>query len=144
MNPILAHFHTQGPSDLMADFLRIAPYYRTIKPQLEGLDTGLSDLRLVAEKPYADSNGRFEPGAMFSAALLSVALMASASAPEGRKWFLTGITAEFPDLGRFEAIAVADGRSIDWQQPGIYTVSISIVDLTDRPYFTGSATVTVV
>jgi hypothetical protein len=104
------------------------PMLTTLKAHLQELRVGLCRAMISAHRHVRTIEGAIDPIAISSLAQLAASLVIEVSVPEGMHWNSRGLTIEHLQEPAAEAVALARLDKIDWGQPGLVGVPVTVSD----------------
>lgn len=125
----LYELYQKGGKDVFSrEISRIAPYFSTVEPYFEELRPGYAEVMLKNRKEVHNHIGTFHAIAMCNGAEAAAGLLAEVSIPKGFRWIPTGIRADYLAKATTDLRIIADGRDIDWSEPGNKDIPVTIED----------------
>jgi acyl-coenzyme A thioesterase PaaI-like protein len=108
------------------------PMLATLKAHLQELRVGLCRAVMNAHQRVRTIDGVIDPIAISALAQLAASLVIEVSVPEGLHWNSRGLTIEHLQQPSAEAVALARLDKIDWGQPGLVGVPVTVSDGDNR------------
>jgi hypothetical protein len=108
------------------------PMLTTLKAHLQELRVGLCRAAINAHRRIRIIEGAIDPIAIGALAQLAASLVIEVSVPEGLQWNARGLTIEHLLETSMEAVAVARLDKLDWGQPGLVGVPVTVSDGQNR------------
>lgn len=108
------------------------PTLTTLKAHLQELRVGLCRAMMHAHRRVRMIDGVIDPIAIGSLAQLAASLVIEVSVPEGMRWNARGLTIEHLEAPSSAAVALARLDKIDWGQPGLVGVPVTVSDGQNR------------
>jgi acyl-coenzyme A thioesterase PaaI-like protein len=106
----------------------IVPYFATIEPQFIDLKPGYSEVTMPNTEKVHNHLGTVHAIAMCNLAEIAAGLMADVSIPETCRWIPIGMNVRYLAKAKTDLKGIADGRGIDWLNPGDKDIPVSITD----------------
>ena len=102
------------------------------------LEQGFVSVEIPFTKEVTNHLGTMHAIALCNAAELAGGLMTNVSIPDGARWIPKGMEVKYLTKAKTNVTAIADGRNIDWTQPGDIQVPVSIKDIEGVEVFTAN------
>jgi hypothetical protein len=104
------------------------PMLTNLRAHLQELRVGLCRAMISAHRRVRTIDGTIDPIAIGALAQLAASFVIEVSVPEGLFWNSRGLTIEYLQQPASEAVALARLDKIDWGQPGLVGVPVTISD----------------
>ncbi|NHB57497.1 DUF4442 domain-containing protein [Acinetobacter sp. 194] len=138
MNQYLGMYQKIGAEKFTEMVCQMAPYFSTVNPSITMLEPGFVSVEIPFRKEVTNHLGTMHAIALCNAAELAGGMMTDVSIPEGARWIPKGMQVQYLAKAKTDVVAVADGRNIDWTQPGDIQVPVSIKDTEGTEVFTAN------
>ena len=138
MNQYLGMFQQFGPEKFTQPVCQMAPYFSTVNPLITMLEQGFVSVEIPFTKEVTNHLGTMHAIALCNAAELAGGMMTNVSIPDGARWIPKGMEVKYLTKAKTNVTAIADGRNIDWTQPGDIQVPVSIKDIEGVEVFTAN------
>lgn len=112
-----------------------APYFSSIKPQINQLKPGLCQVHMKKRRAVQNHLQTVHAIAMCNMAELSAGLMMDVSVPKGARWIPAGMEVQYLKKAKSHLTAVADGEAIDWKTQGDVIVPVRVTDTDNQLVF---------
>ncbi len=112
-----------------------APYFSSIKPQIQQLKPSFCQVHMKKRRKVQNHLKTVHAIAMCNMAELSAGLMTEVSVPKGARWIPASMDVQYLKKAKTHLTAVADGRNIDWSQPGEVIVPVAVTDTQNQLVF---------
>ena len=106
----------------------IVPYFATIEPQFVDLQPGYSEVTMPNTTKVHNHLGTVHAIAMCNLAEIVAGLMADVSIPGNCRWIPVGMNVRYLAKATTDLRGIANGRAIDWVNPGEKDIIVSITD----------------
>jgi acyl-coenzyme A thioesterase PaaI-like protein len=106
----------------------IVPYFATIAPQFIDLRPGYAAVSMPNRHAVHNHLGTVHAIAMCNLAEIAAGLMADVSVSDSSRWIPTGMQVQYLAKAKTDLQAVADGLTVDWENPGDKDLPVSIID----------------
>jgi acyl-coenzyme A thioesterase PaaI-like protein len=106
----------------------IAPYFSTIEPEFQVLEKGYAEVTMPNTKKVHNHLGTIHAIAMCNLAEIAAGIMTDVSIPDTHRWIPVGMEVKYLARATTELLGTADGRKIDWENPGDKIVVVTITD----------------
>lgn len=124
MSQMMQMYQQAGPAQFSAMIGQVAPYFASIAPQFVELRPGYAEVTFPKRREVLNHIGTVHAIALCNAAELAAGTLTDVSIPQGRRWIPRGMTVEYLAKADGDVRAVADGRSVDWNQQGDIVVPV--------------------
>jgi len=124
MSQMMQMYQQAGPAQFSAMIGQVAPYFASIAPQFVELRPGYAEVTFPKRREVLNHIGTVHAIALCNAAELAAGTLTDVSIPQGRRWIPRGMTVEYLAKADGDVRAVADGRSVDWNQQGDVVVPV--------------------
>jgi len=104
------------------------PMLTTLRAHLQELRVGLCRAVMYAHRRVRTVDGTIDPIAIGALAQLAASFVIEVSVPEGLYWHSRGLTIEHLQQPGSQALALARLDKIDWGQPGLVGVPVTVND----------------
>lgn len=138
MNQYLEMYQKFGAEKFTQMVCQMAPYFSTVNPLITMLESGFVSVEIPFRKEVTNHLGTMHAIALCNAAELAGGMMTDVSIPDGARWIPKGMQVQYLTKAKTNVIAIADGRHIDWTQPGDIQVPVSIKDGEGTEVFTAN------
>ncbi|ELR65909.1 hypothetical protein C942_00535 [Photobacterium marinum] len=122
---------------------RIAPYFSTIKPQIQELKPGYAQVTIKKRRKVTNHLNTVHAIAMCNMAELAGGMMTDASVPDKSRWIPVGMTVEYLKKAKTDLTAVASGDNIEWNTEGDKKVPVEVKDTEGNLVFRAEITMNV-
>ena len=112
-----------------------APYFSSIKPQINQLKPGLCQVHMKKRRAVQNHLKTVHAIAMCNMAELSAGLMMDVSVPKEARWIPAGMEVQYLKKAKSHLTAVADGEAIDWKTQGDVIVPVRVTDTDNQLVF---------
>lgn len=106
----------------------IVPYFSTIEPQFVDLQPNYCEVTMPNTVKVHNHLGTVHAIAMCNLAEIVAGLMTDVSIPETYRWIPVGMNVRYLAKAKTNLRGIADGRGIDWINPGDKDIPVSITD----------------
>ena len=138
MNQYLGMFQQFGPEKFTQTVCQMAPYFSTVNPLITMLEQGFVSVEIPFTREVTNHLGTMHAIALCNAAELAGGMMTNVSIPDGARLIPKGMEVKYLTKAKTNVTAIADGRNIDWTQPGDIQVPVSIKDIEGVEVFTAN------
>jgi hypothetical protein len=107
---------------------RRIPMLATLQAAFQELRVGLCKAALHAHRRVRTTDGVIDPIAIGALAQLAASMVIEVSVPAGLHWSARGLTIEHLRNPSAQAVALARLDKLDWGQPGLVGVPVTISD----------------
>jgi acyl-coenzyme A thioesterase PaaI-like protein len=128
MSQLFELYKRVGNSSFSQKICEIAPYFATIDPQFVDLRPGYAEVTMPNTPKVHNHLGTVHAIAMCNLAEIAAGLMADVSIPESCRWIPIGMSVRYLAKAKTNLRGIADGRAIDWENPGDKDIPVHITD----------------
>jgi acyl-coenzyme A thioesterase PaaI-like protein len=128
MSQLFELYKRVGNSSFSQKICEIAPYFATIDPQFVDLRPGYAEVTMPNTAKVHNHLGTVHAIAMCNLAEIAAGLMADVSIPESCRWIPIGMSVRYLAKAKTALRGIADGRAIDWENPGDKDIVVHITD----------------
>jgi len=128
MSQLFELYKRVGNSSFSQKICEIAPYFATIDPQFVDLRPGYAEVTMPNTAKVHNHLGTVHAIAMCNLAEIAAGLMADVSIPESCRWIPIGMSVKYLAKAKTALRGIADGRTIDWENPGDKDIAVHITD----------------
>lgn len=128
MSQLFELYKRVGNSSFSQKICEIAPYFATIDPQFVDLRPGYAEVTMPNTPKVHNHLGTVHAIAMCNLAEIAAGLMADVSIPESCRWIPIGMSVRYLAKAKTDLRGIADGRAIDWENPGDKDIPVHITD----------------
>ena len=128
MSELFDLYNHLGNAAFSKKVCEIVPYFATIDPQFVDLQPGYSEVTMPNTAKVHNHLGTVHAIAMCNLAEIAAGLMADVSIPETCRWIPVGMNVRYLAKAKTDLRGIANGREIDWANPGDKDIPVSIID----------------
>ncbi len=143
MSQFLEMYKNVGAEQFSKLVTQVAPYFSTIDPEFVELRPGYAEVLLRNQKKVHNHIGSVHAIAMCNAAELVGGTMTDVSIPKGARWIPQAMSVKYLAKAKTDLKVVAEGKGIDFSQPGEVVVPVAAYDTEGTKCFTADITMNV-
>ncbi len=128
MSQLYDLYKQTGNAAFSKKICEIVPYFETIEPQFVVLQPGYAEVTMPNTPRVHNHLGTVHAIAMCNLAEIAAGLMTDVSIAETCRWIPIGMNVRYIAKAQTDLRGIADGRGIDWTNPGDKDIPVSITD----------------
>lgn len=128
MSQLYDLYKQTGNAAFSKKICEIVPYFATIEPQFVVLQPSYAEVTMPNTPLVHNHLGTVHAIAMCNLAEIAAGLMTDVSIAETCRWIPIGMNVRYLAKAQTDLRGIADGRGIDWTNPGDKDIPVSITD----------------
>ncbi len=108
-------------------YARVAPYFRTVRPQVRVVRPHYAELSIAKRRAVENHIGTLHAIAVCNGLEAAMGLLAEATTPRGKRWIPKGMQVRYLAKSTTDLLCIAETDPADWRENGDVGVRVKAI-----------------